>query len=228
MTTELSDFLLYVPIFSDLPRDIINQIGKIGTKRKYKKDNVILLEEESGNALFVVISGKVKIARESSDGKEVILTILSESDFFGEMSILSGLTNSATVISLEDSELFMIQKQDFLELLKQHPQISISLLEELSKRLQTADMKIKALSLKNTEGKVAIVLLQVADNVGKIKQGVVEIENLPIHQDLANMTGTSRETISRTLHTFAKKGLVEMEGSKLRILNYERFKELYI
>ncbi len=228
MTTELSDFLLYVPIFSDLPRDIINQIGKIGTKRKYKKDNVILLEEESGNALFVVISGKVKIARESSDGKEVILTILSESDFFGEMSILSGLTNSATVISLEDSELFMIQKQDFLELLKQHPQISISLLEELSKRLQTADMKIKALSLKNTEGKVAIVLLQVADNIGKIKQGVVEIENLPIHQDLANMTGTSRETISRTLHTFAKKGLVEMEGSKLRILNYERFKELYI
>lgn len=228
MTTELSDFLLYVPIFSDLPRDIINQIEGIGTKKRYQKDNVILLEEESGNALFVVISGKVKIARKSSDGKEVILTILSESDFFGEMSILNGLANPASVIALEESELFIIQKQDFFELIKQRPQISISLLEELAKRLQTADMKIKALSLKNTEGKVAIVLLQVADNIGKIKQGVVEIENLPHHQDLANMTGTSRETISRTLHTFAKKGLVEMEGSKLRILNYERFKELYI
>jgi CRP-like cAMP-binding protein len=88
-------------------------------------------------------------------------------------------------------------------------------------------MKIKSLSLKDAEGKVATVLLQLADDIGVIKQGIVEIEKLPLQQDLANMAGTSRETISRTLHSFAKKGLVELDGSKLKIMNYEQFKELF-
>ena len=88
-------------------------------------------------------------------------------------------------------------------------------------------MKIKALSLKDAEGKVATVLLQMAEYSGKIKNGVVEIERLPIQQDLANMAGTSRETISRTLHSFAKRGFVELDGNKLRIINYEDFKESF-
>lgn len=185
------------------------------------------MEDEQGGALFVIVSGKVKVTRTSSDGREVILTILSDSDFFGEMALLDGMTRSATVIATEDSEVFMIQRSEFLVLLKDHPEISIALLQELTKRLRAADMKIKSLSLKDAEGKVATVLLQLADDVGKIKQGVVEIEKLPLQQDLANMAATSRETISRTLHSFAKKGLVELEGSKLRILDYEKFKELY-
>src|ERR1035437_8532787 len=78
------------------------------------------------------------------------------------------------------------------------------------------------------QGKIATVLIQLADEIGKIKQGQVEIEKLPYQHDIANMAGTSRETISRTLHTFAKKGFVELEGSGLRILNYEKFKEAYV
>lgn len=225
---SLADFLLYVPIFSDLPPETIEKISQIGNCRKYEKDNIILMEEEAGGALFVIVSGKVKIARTSSDGREVIFSILSESDFFGEMAILDGLTRSATVVALETSEVFIIERNQFLELLKQHPEISISLLQELTRRLRAADMKIKALSLKDAEGKVATVVLQIADDIGTIKQGIVEIQKLPLQQDLANMAGTSRETISRTLHTFAKKGLIELDGSKLRILDYEKFKELYI
>jgi len=226
--SSLSDFLAYVPIFSELPKETIDKIALAGSRKSYKKDSVILMEEEAGSALFVIISGKVKISRTSNDGREVILSILDESDFFGEMAILDGLSRSATVVAIEESELFIIQRNDFLEMLKQFPEISIALLTELTSRLRVADMKIKALSLKDAEGKVATVILQLADDMGKIKQGVVEIEKLPLQQDLANMAGTSRETISRTLHTFAKKGLVELDGSKLRILNYEKFKETYV
>ncbi len=222
-----SEFLQYVPIFSDLPDDALEQVVNIGSKKTYKKESVILIEEDSGSGLFVIISGKVKISRTSNDGREVILTILNESDFFGEMAILDGMTRSASVVALEDTELFMIQRNDFIELIKQHPEVSIALLQELTKRLRAADMKIKSLSLKDAEGKVASVLLQLADDMGTIKQGVVEIEKLPLQQDLANMAATSRETISRTLHSFAKKQLIELEGSKLRILCYEKFKEVY-
>ena len=222
-----TDFLLYVPIFADLPTETIEAIARVGTRKKYAKDTPILMEEEAGSALFVIIEGKVKVSRTSSDGKEVILTILSESDFFGEMAILDGQTRSANVIALEDSELFIIRRNDFLQLLRDFPEVAIALLQELTQRLRNADLKIKALTLKDAEGKVATVLLQIADDIGKIKHGVVEIEKLPLQQDLANMAGTSRETISRTFHNFAKKGLIEIEGSKLRILDYEKFKELY-
>ncbi|KUG24820.1 camp-binding protein [hydrocarbon metagenome] len=216
-----------VPIFSDLPEEVIDQVVLTGNKKTYTKDSVILVEEEIGTALFVIIKGKVKVSRSSNDGREVILSILTDSDFFGEMSILDGLNRSATVVALEDSELFIIQRKEFLDLLNKHPEITIALLSELTRRLRNADMKIKALSLKDAEGKVATVILQLADDIGKIKQGIVEIEKLPLQQDLANMAGTSRETISRTLHSFARKGWVEMEGSKLRILDYEKFRETF-
>ena len=222
-----TEFLSYVPIFSELPEDTLQKIERIGTRKIYDKNDVILMEEEAGNALFVIISGKVKVARTSTDGREVILTILSESDFFGEIAILDGLNRSATVVSIDESELFLIQRNDFLNLLREYPEIAISLLQEMTKRLRAADMKIKALSLKDAEGKVATVILQLADDIGKIKQGRVEIDKLPLQQDLANMAGTSRETISRTFHSFTKKKLIEVDGNKLIILDYEKFKELF-
>jgi CRP/FNR family transcriptional regulator, cyclic AMP receptor protein len=222
-----AEFLSFVPIFSELPETTLQKIEKIGTRKIYAKNDIILMEEEVGTALFVIINGKVKVARTSTEGREVILTILSDSDFFGEMAILDGLTRSATVVAIEESELFLIQRNDFLNLLREHPEVSISLLQEMTKRLRAADMKIKALSLKDAEGKIATVILQLADDIGKIKQGVVEIDKMPLQQDLANMAGTSRETISRTLHSFTKKKLIELDGNKLRILDYEKFKELF-
>jgi CRP/FNR family transcriptional regulator, cyclic AMP receptor protein len=221
------DFLKYVPIFSDLDAATLDKISVLGVRKTYQKDSVILFEHETGSALFVIIEGKVKVSRVSDDGKEVILTILSDSDFFGEMAILDGLARSANVTAMEDTELFLIQRAEFIGLLREYPDISIALLMELTQRLRAADMKIKSLSLKDAEGKVATVILQLADDLGRIKQGTVEIEKLPYQHDLANMAGTSRETISRTLHSFAKKGLVEIEGSRLRIINYEKFKELF-
>jgi CRP-like cAMP-binding protein len=222
-----TNILSNVPIFSDLDQESLEKIEKYGVLQNYKKNSVILSEEDSGSALFVIVEGKVKISRSSGDEKEVILAILNESDFFGEMSLLDGMTRSATVTAIDDSKLFMIQRNEFLDLLKKYPEVSIALVTEMTKRLRAASMKIKALSLKDAEGKVATVLLQLADDVGKIRQGVVEIDHLPYQQELANMAGTSRETISRTLHSFAKKGFIELEGSKLRIIDYEKFKEMF-
>jgi CRP-like cAMP-binding protein len=222
-----TEFLANVPIFSDLEDETLQKIVKSGVIQTYKKNSVILSEEDTGSALFVIAEGKVKISRSSGDEKEVILALLNESDFFGEMSLLDGMSRSATVTAVEDAKLFIIQRVEFLDLLKKYPDVSIALLTELTKRLRAATMKIKALSLKDAEGKVATVLLQLADDVGRIRQGVVEIDHLPYQQELANMAGTSRETISRTLHSFAKKGLVELDGSRLRIADYEKFKEIF-
>ena len=224
---EFDGFLKQIPVFSQLTDDKLGQISNLITKQKFNKDAVILSEHETGSTFFIVIKGKVKLSRASEEGNEVVLTTLSESDFFGEMSLLDGSSRSATVTAIEDSDLLIMRRKEFINLLRSDPEISIALLIELTQKLRTANTKLKSLSLKDAEGKVATVILQLADDIGKIRQGTLEIEKLPFQHDLANMAGTSRETISRTLHTFAKKGLVELDGSRLRILNNEKFKELF-
>ena len=225
---EAMSFLRTVPIFSDLDETELMRITKLGVRKKYKKGNIVLLEEETGSALFVIVTGKVKVVRSDDDGREVILAILGESDFFGEMAILDGMARSASVVAITRAELFMIHRRDFLKLLHDHPVISISLLKELTMRLRKADAQIKSLSLKDAAGRVASVVLQLADDVGKIRHGRVEIDELPLQQDLANMAGTSRETVSRMVHMFIQKGHFELDGDKLIINDYEKFKSLYI
>lgn len=226
--TSQMNFLRNVPIFSELDEAELRKIAKLGVHKKYRKGSIILLEEETGSALFVIVSGKVKVVRADVDGREVILAILGESDFFGEMAILDGLARSASVVAITKAEVFMIHRNDFLRLLHDHPALSISLLKELTMRLRKADTQIKSLSLKDAAGRVASVILQLADDVGKIRKGRVEIEELPLQQDVANMAGTSRETVSRMIHMFVEQGHLELHGNTLVINDYEKFKSIYV
>ncbi|MBZ0180885.1 MAG: Crp/Fnr family transcriptional regulator [Melioribacteraceae bacterium] len=217
-----------IPLFEDISEETLNKIVSYGNKIMFKKDSTILVESEEGTALFFIIKGKVKVTLQSKEGKEVILSILKENDFFGEMALIDGTNRAATIVACEPTELFIIKRDDFLNLLKTYPEISISLLQEISKRLRFADLMIKSLSLNDAEGKVAVVLNQYAFDYGKIKNGVVEIDKAPTQQDIAKMAGTSRETVNRVLGTFSKKGMIEIEGSIIRIMNYEEFTQLYL
>jgi CRP/FNR family transcriptional regulator, cyclic AMP receptor protein len=224
---DIVDLVRAVPIFGELEDSEINKIAEIGINRRYTKNGIIFLEEEEGAALFIIISGEVKVVRTDDEGKEVILSILGEGDFFGEMAILDGLPRSATVVSIDESELFMIHRRDFLHLIEKSPQVATSLLRELTRRLRKADEQIKSLSLKDAVGRVANVIIQLADDSGKIRQGQVIIPDFPLQQDLANMAGTSRETISRTIHFFIREGHLEQRGDTLIITNFEKFKSTY-
>ncbi len=216
--------LKFIPIFSELSENDFQKIARASSKQLYRKDNMILIEEEIGSTMFIILNGRVKISRISEDGREVILSILSEGDFFGEMSILDGETRSANVVTLEDSEILVIRREDFLQMLRDFPQIAINLLKELAHRLRRSDSQIKSLSLQNATGKVASTLLRIADDSGKIHLGQVEIPKLPPQQDLANMAGTSRETISRVIKSLSEKGYLKKIGSKLIIMDYEAFR----
>ncbi|MFQ6617511.1 MAG: Crp/Fnr family transcriptional regulator [Fidelibacterota bacterium] len=216
-----------VPLFSELKDDVLEKIAFLLQRRNYKKNNMILIEEDFGDSLFFINKGKVKVTRISEDGREVILSILSEGDFFGEMSILDGETRSANVISMDESEVFVLKRGDFLNLLERYPKIAISLLQELAMRLRKSDQQIESLSLSDAENRVAQVILRLAADIGKHKLGQVVIEDLPLQQDLANMAGTSRETISRMLKLFSRKEYIRKEGRRLTILNYELFKNKF-
>ncbi len=224
---EAMEFLRNAPIFEELEERDFARVSACGVRKSYKKGEVILMEEESGSALFVIVSGEVKVVRIGEDGREVILSILGPSDIFGEMALLDGEARSASVVALDDAELFVIHRKDFLGLLHEYPSIAISLLKHLTQRLRRADALIKSLSLKDAYHRVGYVLLQFADERGRIKQGKVEIDNLPVQQEIANMAGTTRETVSRTFSKMEKLKLLHVEGNAVTILDYDLFRQKF-
>ena len=216
-----------VPIFSDLSASDLNKIAERMVLRVFTKGQMILLEDDLGQTFFVIGGGSVKITRLSDDGREVILAMLGESDFFGEMSLLDGAGRSANVVALEASEVLTLARNDFLEILQEYPKISISLLEELTRRIRKSDQQIESLSLSDVEQRIGITLIRLAEELGTIKRGSVRIKNLPYQQDIANMAGTSRETVSRTFKLLEEKGLVAREGRKLTIYNFNQFTKAF-
>ena len=216
-----------VPIFSELSPSDLNKIAERMVRRAYTKGQMILLEDDLGQTFFVIAEGSVKITRLSDAGREVILAMLGESDFFGEMSLLDGAGRSANVVALEESEVLTLARNDFLDILQQYPKISISLLEELTQRIRKSDQQIESLSLSDVEQRIGITLIRLAEELGTIKQGSVKIKNLPYQQDIANMAGTSRETVSRTFKLLEEKGLVTREGRKLIIYNFNQFTKTF-
>ena len=216
-----------VPIFSDLKDSDLNIISDKMISRAYEKGQMILLEESQGETFFIIVSGAVKVTRLSDDGREVILAILGESDFFGEMSLLDGEGRSANIVANEDAEVLTLSRRDFLDCLETYPKIAIALLEELAIRLRKSDQHIESLSLSDSEHRIAITLIRFAQELGMIKQGDVKISNLPFQQDIANMAGTSRETVSRTLKLLEEKDLIKKEGKDLIIYKFDEFRQLF-
>jgi CRP/FNR family transcriptional regulator, cyclic AMP receptor protein len=224
---ESKIILKYVPIFSELDDSILSRIEELGVTRNYKKD-MMIMDENNGNAsgLFIITKGSVKVTRNDAEGREIILTILGEYEYFGEMSLLDGENPSANVTAMEDSELFYIGREQFMQLIEYKPKITYALLEGLIRRLRAADDKIKSLSLLKAEGKIMSAIIQLAELSGIMKQGLVEVD-LPFQHDIANIAGTSRETVSRVLHSLEKKGMIELDGSKIRIPDYNNFKKSF-
>ena len=222
-----SEILAMVPLFSELDEDALEKISALMQKRTYPKNKMILMEDDEGDTLFIIDEGSVKITRISEDGREVILSMLGEGDFFGEMSLLDGEARSANVVTLEETEAFLLTRSDLLRILEQYPRISICLMEELASRLRQSDQLIESLSLGDAEGRIALTLLRLAEDLGIYKAGRVVIDSLPYQQDIANMAGTSRETVSRTLKLLEDKDFITKEGHTLTILNYEQFKQTF-
>ena len=222
-----TDHLRNVPIFTDLTDSDLTKIASKMVPRVYEKGQMILLEESMGETFFIITQGAVKVTRLSADGREVILAILGESDFFGEMSLLDGEGRSAYIVANESAKVLTLSRNDFLDCLESYPKIAIALLEELATRLRKSDQQIESLSLSDSEHRIGITLIRLAGELGTIKQGHVTIKNLPYQQDIANMAGTSRETVSRTLKLLEDKKLVRRENRNLTIYNFDAFRQAF-
>ena len=217
------ELLQTVSIFWDLKQEELGYIAEKMVARHYDNGNYIFLEDSDGEQCFFVLEGSVKVTRLSKDGREVILAMLNEGDFFGEMSLLDGESRSANVIALEKTEVLTLDRKDFLDVVNDYPQIAVQLLKELAGRLRKSDRQIASLSLSDAEKRIALCIIRFADEQGVIQNGKVSIPKTPIQQDIANMAGTSRETVSRALSILEKEDFIARNGRELMILDYKKF-----
>lgn len=223
----LKEFMSSVSIFDSLSDEKISALEKIVSVRDYPKGSMIILEEEFGDIVFIIKFGTVKITRVNDEGKEVILAMLGESEIFGEMALIDGEARSANALAQEDCQLIAISSEDFISILKDNFSVSLSLMGELAKRLRKSDQHIEALSLNDAEHRIGVSILNLAEEIGVIRRGKVTIENLPFQQDIANMSGTSRETVSRILRLFEDRSLISKDGHKVLIPDYLYFKKCF-
>ena len=223
----LTEFLKNVNIFSEISDNHIKEFEGFFTLREYPKGSMMILEEEYGDIVFVIRTGTVKITRVNDEGKEVILALLGPGEIFGELAILDGEARSANALAQENCELVLINREEFLDILKNNFQISFRLMCELAKRLRKSDQQIEALSLSDAEHRIGVSLLNLAEDMGVIRKGKVTIQNLPFQQDIANMAGTSRETVSRVMKILENKNMISKVGHTLVIPDYTFFKQIF-
>ena len=213
-----SELLKRVPLFEELSEGELEALSHVALLRTFPKDRVVIMAEEEGDSLFVIHDGQVKVSIVSEDGREVILSILGEGNFFGEMSLLDGHPRSANVTTTQATELLMVRRADFLRFIQKSPQTAIKLLSVLASRLRITDRKIEGLALSDVTGRISQTLLQLADEQGVATQEGVLIRDRPTHQDLANMSGTTRETVSRILKRLENQGYIVPRGRDLLIV----------
>jgi len=224
---KIKELLRIVPLFSDLEDEELELLAQASYPAHFYKGQVILMEEEEGNTLFVIERGKVKVSVQDKEGRELVLAVLGEGDFFGEMAILDGKPRSASVVALEDTLALTLRRGDFLNIIHRNPWVAVRLLEEMAKRIRKADVKMKSLALLDVTGRIVYSLLQMAEDGVRVPEGVL-LPSRVTRQLIADMSGTSRETVSRTLGRLRDDGYIRISGRRIILLREEELWEHFI
>jgi len=220
---ELLDFSLNVPLFKGLGTREVAAICSAMVLKNFGAGQTVVREDDRENqTFFIIASGAVHIVVLSSEGKQTILARLKPGDFFGEMALMDGEPRSASVVAAQDCTLVMLYRRPFLEILRKYPSIAIHMLVEMSRRLRRTNRHINTLSLMSVYGRVADLLLRLAREQGRRQGNVVVIEDRPTHQVMADMVGTSRETVSRIVSQLQKQQCIATDRKRLVILNEKK------
>jgi CRP-like cAMP-binding protein len=213
---RMRELIRNVSIFNHLDAATAADLERLGEVREYRPGAVVVGQDDAGDALYVLVEGKVKVVLFGKQGREIILTIFkAPGDFFGEMSLLDDEPRSATVVALEPATLFVLSRAAFRAHVEAQPGTALRVLQELSRRLRQADRVIGNLALLDVWGRVAGKLRDLARADGvEVEDGVV-IKDRPTQSEIAAMVGTSRETVSRAISEFTRRGFIQTSGKKM-------------
>jgi CRP/FNR family transcriptional regulator len=213
------EFLKNIELFSSLTDEELQEVCKMVIVEEFKKSEVILHEEDVNDYMYIILIGKVKVTQATEDGKEIILAIHGADEFFGEISLIDGKTSPATVLATDDSLIAIISKGDFYSLLSNQPKVFDRFLQILCSRLRESWKRIQILNFKNSSQRIKMLILTLSyDNGKKTPEGMVLNIKLT-HQNIADMTGLTRETVTRVLDRWQRAGEITILKDRFIRLN---------
>jgi len=220
-TQGATDLLRQVPLFSELDEPELERVAQVAVARSFPADTRVFHEGDPGNACYIISRGACRVTREHSDGRAITLASLGPGAIFGELAMFDGETRSASVETTEDTELLALPANDVRGLIRQHPEMGEKLVVALTRRLRAANERITRQSFQTVPSRVAGVLNQLLAEEGATNQ-VTGVTIRLRQSDLAQLAGTSRESVSRFLATLERAGIVRVGRARVTVVEPER------
>ena len=217
------ELLQRVPLFSELSHDELERIAQVAIPRSFPRGVRVFHEGDSSDACYIVREGDLRVTREHSDGRAIALASLAAGDFFGELAMLDGEARSASVETLTDSELLALPASDMRRVIGKHGEIAAKLITALTRRLRETNERVARQSFQTVPSRVAGVLAQLIAEEA-MPEGRDGITVRMRQSDLAQLAGTSRESVSRFLATLERAGVVRVGRGRVTIVEPRRLR----
>lgn len=207
---EALQSLRNIPLFANVSDADLESIASHMIERRYPRHSVVVEEGLPGDYMYVICEGRVKVTKLSEDGREKILKLLGAGDFFGEMALLDRAPRSASVETLDASRMLALARNDFLASMRSSPNLAMAVVQELTRRLREASEHASSLSFLNVRERTKDSLARLAQE-GAVR-GERRVTPALTHQQIADMIGTSRETVTRVIKDLKTEGWLVQEG----------------
>lgn len=219
-----------IPLFSGLSTPQLEKIQAIALELSFNKGRLIFQEGDAGNGFYIVNTGKIKVFKLSFEGKEQILHIYGPGHTFGEVPVFEGKNFPASAMAIENSGILFLPRDAFVNLITTTPALSMNMLADLSKRLRAFTIQIESLSLKEVPARLAAYILTLSSEQKSVQisgQNNQQMVTLPISKaQLANLIGTTPETISRIFKKMADAQLIDVKTKNIFISDMEGLSDL--
>ena len=212
------ELLKSVPLFSDLESGELERFSHVAVPRSFPAGTRVFHEGDNSDACYIVKEGSFRVTREHSDGRAITLATLGPGEIFGELAMLDGDKRSASAEALTDGELLALPAGDVRSLLARHPEIALKLVAGLVRRLRAANVRLSRQSFQTVPSRVAGILAQLSREAEDGNGGVGEVTIKMNQTDLAQLAGTSRESVSRFLAELERAGVVRCGRGRVTVL----------
>jgi CRP/FNR family transcriptional regulator, cyclic AMP receptor protein len=219
-------YLKKVPLLADLAPDALMQLAEVVEMKEIRRRQVIYLPGDPGSAVYVVNGGRVKVSKVTRDGKELTLAYRQPGEVFGEACLIDGSPREEMAEAMENAIVTEIEREQFEKLLMTQASLGYKMTKILAQRRREMETKIENLVFKDVNSKLAELLLRLATEYGVDDSRGTLVQLKITHQEMANLIGSTRETVSLTLAQFKRKGLIQTEGRKVIIADREGLRAL--
>lgn len=220
-------YLKHINLFSTLSHAELREIDRITRMQAVKKRQPIYLPGDPSTTVYLLKQGRVKIASNDASGKEVTFEILEAGEIFGELEVLENSPRETQAEAMDDALICAIRREDFDRYLRRHPDLTVKLTKLIGLRLRKIQSRVEDLVFRDVPERLAHVLLELSKTEGVPEGGGNRIRAKLTHQELANLIGCTRETVSNTLGQFREQGMIRIDGRSITILNAGQLAELF-